>query len=346
MARVRLKDIAEIVGVSNVTVSKVLSQTAGNNTFVGAETAKRILDVARQLGYQPNFAARQLVGKGSRLIGVLIDANSIFGEFGRIVYEEQCACAKGYRMIVGQCHPDMEEIRSFLSDFGARSVEGVIMHAHAYPSLCAEIMKSCAGMNVVYYDRPDVDSPSLNYVDIDHVAGLRKLVRHLVQTGRRKITYFAPYMKFKAEKFRTLREKERGFKEAMAAEGLPFDADFGERHLFNVEPGLAEIDPLIKSIVRNESPDAIIARNDEIAAMVLRSLADMGVKCPDDIVVAGSDNNGFAQYLRPSLTTVDPNLALASKAAVETLIKIIESGAGDDGFKTTIEPELIIREST
>lgn len=347
MGGARMIDIAEAVGVSKVTVSKVLSRTAGNNTRVGAETTRRILDAARQMGYHPNIAARQLAGKGSRLIGVLIDAHSIFNEFPRIIYEEQAAGARGYRVIVGQCHADMREIQSYLDDFASRSVDGVVMHAHAYPSLCSKVVKACSGVkNIIYYDKPDMDSPSLNYVDIDLASGMRRLVRHVAASGRRRISYFVPYMKPKMAKYRSFRERERGFREAMEELGLRFDPEFAGRHLFNLEPDPAEIAPLVRRLVKRERPDAIIARNDDVAAIVLKTILEMGVRCPDDIAVAGFDNRDFAQYLHPSLTTVDTNLARASNLAVEKLIGKIEgSGSAEEPCRLVVEPDLVVRES-
>ena len=348
MVKVRLIDIAQAVGVSKVTVSKVLSQTAGNNTHVGAETTRRILDAARQMGYQPNIAAQQLAGQSSHLIGVLIDSNSIFNEFPRVVYAEQAANARGYRTIVGQCHPDLKDIKTFIDDFSARAVDGVIMHAHAYPGLGQAIMEACSKFqHIVYYDRPDSGAENVSFVDIDLVAGMKKLVAHIANSGRRKIVYFVPYMRFPLGKHRSFRERERGFKEAMAAHGLPFEPNFAERHIFNVEPNTKQVSDCIRELVAKEHPDAIIARNDDIAAIVIKTLLEMGVNCPDDIAVAGYDNRSFAEYLHPGLTTMDNKLALVSNTAVETLIRRIErKGAADQPEQFTTEPELIVREST
>lgn len=348
MAKIRMIDIAQVVGVSKVTVSKVLSQTAGNNTQVNANTVRRILDVARQMGYLPNIAARQLAGQNSRLIGVLIDANSIFNEFPRVVYEEQAASARGYRVIVGQCHPESKDVKGYLDDFTARAVDGLIMHAHAYPDLCRDMIEASKRFqHVVYYDRPLGDVENLNFVDINLSGGMKKLVRHLVAGGRRKIVYFAPYMRFLRGKFRSFQERERGYREAMAECGLPFDQHFDQRYLFPVEPGVNEIVPLVRELVKNERPDAIIARNDEVGAMVLRTLHEMGVKCPADIAVAGSDNRNFAEYLYPGLTSIDSKLALVSNTAVEMMIRMIEGKEINNAERqVTIEPELIVREST
>jgi DNA-binding LacI/PurR family transcriptional regulator len=127
---------------------------------------------------------------------------------------------------------------------------------------------------------------------------------------------------------------------------LPFDSAFGERYSFPVEPDLGQIAALVRELVAKERPEAIIARNDDVAAIVLKTLLEMGVRCPDDIAVAGFDNKPFAQYLHPGLTTVDTKLPLASNAAVETLIRLIEGKAPAGApAHLTIEPELTVRES-
>jgi DNA-binding LacI/PurR family transcriptional regulator len=346
MKTVRLIDIADAVGVSRITVSKVLLQTKGNKTSVSPETASRIMDAARQMGYRPNTAARQLAGVGSKLIGVLIDAHGLSVEYPRVSYEEEAANALGYRLVVGQCRPAIAEIKSYIDDFVSRGIDGVIIHAHAaYPELREELLAAASALrNVVYYDRPDGDASKLNYVDIDLAAGMRKLVSRIAASGRKRIVYFVPYRHLPAGKFRSFRERERGFREGMESYGLPYDRDFASRYVFPMEPGMAELRPLVKEIVKRERPEAIIARNDEIAAMAMRALLELGVSIPDDIAVAGFDNRPFCEYLKPSLTSVDNRLALASRAAVESLVKAIE-GQGGPCLQTSIEPEIVARES-
>ena len=348
MKQVRLIDIANAVGVSRISVSKVLLQTKGNKTNVSPETATRILDVARQMGYRPNIAARQLAGVGNKLIGVLIDAHGLSIEYPRISFEEEVANSLGYRLVVCQCRPSMTEIRPYIDDFVSRGIDGVIIHAHAaYPLLREGLISAASAFkSVVYYDRPEGDAADLSYVDIDLAAGMRKLVSHISGSGRRKIVYFVPYKSFVAGKFRSFRERELGFREGMDAQGLPYDKDFAERYIFPIEPGLAQLRPLLKELILREKPEAIIARNDEIAAMTMRILQEMGVSVPDDIALAGFDNRPFCEYLNPSLTSVDNRLSLASKAAVEGLVGMLEGRHEDSKFQTIIEPELVAREST
>ena len=346
MNKVRMVDIANIVGVSKVTVSKVLSQTSGNNTKVKASTAQKILDVARQLSYQPNIAAKQLAGQGANLIGVLIDANSIFNEFPRVVYEEQAASARGYRVIVGQCHPELTDIQCYLDDFLSRGVDGIIMHAHVYPGMTEKIMDACRRFkHVVYYDKPAQAPDDLSCVDVNLEVGMRKLVRHIVETGRKKISYFVPYMRSVPGKPLSYIRRENGFRSAMAEAGLAYDEKFNERYISQIKPDINEMASMVKDLIEREKPEAIVSQNDNVAAVVLRTFQEMGIKCPDDIAVTGSDNRDFAEYLYPRLTTLDNKLALVSCSAVEMLISMIK-GNKVHQRQITIEPELIRRMST
>ena len=345
--RVRMSDIARLAAVSTVTVSKVLSHTKGNNTSVAAETAQRILDIAKQAGYKPNNAARQLKGQQSRLIGVLIDTYSSPAEFMRVSYAEQAADLEDYRLIIGQCKPDMDNIKAYLDDFYSRGIEGLIMHAHAYPSIRKEILSYCQTLpNVVYYDKPVGATEDMHYVDIDIEAGIRKLLKRAVENGRKKIVFFVPYREFKYGKFQSFLLKEKAYTEFMNEHGLPYDRNFNQRYIFPYEPGMKELVPHIQEMIEREKPDAIIARNDAVAAIILNVVLKMGLRCPEDIAITGYDNMKFTEYLSPALTTVDNRIPLVSKSAIEMLVRII---GGEELSKAetqiTITPELIVRES-
>jgi DNA-binding LacI/PurR family transcriptional regulator len=299
------------------------------------------------MGYRPNAAARQLAGIGSKLIGVLIDAHGLSIEYPRVSFEEEFANSSGYRLVVGQCRPDIGEIKSYLDDFSSRGLDGIIIHAHgAYPGLRGPLVEAAqkAFTHVIYADRPDGVVDGLSFADINLSAGMRRLVSHNFERGRRKIVYFVPYKAFPAGKYRSFRERERGFREEMDALGLGYDPNFAERHILPVEPRLEHLRPALKDLLARERPDAIIARNDEVAAMTVRILREFGVSIPGDVAVSGFDNRPLCEYLTPSLTSVDNNFAMVSRAAVEGLVKMIE-GEARAPFQAVIDPTLVIRES-
>lgn len=345
---VRLIDIAQLAGVSKVTVSKVLNPSPGNHTKVSEATAEKIRKVAESLNYRPNLAARQLAGGWSKLLGVLIDANSATGELQRVSFAARAAEQHGYRFVIGQCHNDLANIRAYLDDFASRGADGVIIHSNAFPGLNADILKAAAKLShVIYYDQPICDDGTLDFVHVDFGSGVRQLVDHLYERGRRKIIYFAPYPRLPYGKHRSQREREQGFTEGMKAHGLPFDPDFAYRYLYDEMPPVPVLVEAAAQMIRAEHPDAVIARNDDYAAIVLRALWKLGMRCPDDVAVAGYDNLQFSEYLTPALTTVDNELAETSRLIVDTLIGRIERKLPPERpVRLYRSPKLIARETT
>ena len=129
---VRLADIAREVGVSIVTVAKVVNNTGGKNTRVSEKTAEKIRSCVKRMEYHPNMLARGLVGKSSDLIGVVLDscAPPVYHE--RLSLMEKYAALHGYRFMIGQAHDDVEKLKSFAHTFQSYGAAGIICLAHAY----------------------------------------------------------------------------------------------------------------------------------------------------------------------------------------------------------------------
>lgn len=345
---VRLIDVARVAGVSKVTVSKVLHPSAGNNTRVSEATAAKVRAAAETLGYRPNLAARQLAGGWSRLIGVLIDAESSPGELLRVSYAERAAGENGYRFVVGQCRSNLENIRAYLDDFAARGTDGVIIHSNAFSEFNGEIIAYAQRLrHVIYYDRPVCDDGTLDFVHISFENGVRQLVDHLCGRGRRRIAYFAPGVRHSFGKWASQLEREHGFRSGMEAHGLPCPAEFFDGLLFDKMPEVPELTAIAMEFLKKHRPDAVIARNDDVAAVMLRAVHKLGMRCPDDVAVAGYDNLKFSEYLEPSLTTVDNRLPELSRLVVESLIARIEGKhSGAEPIRLHRNPLLIVREST
>ncbi len=346
---VRLIDIAAVAGVSKVTVSKVLNPgSCGNHTRVSDATAERIRTVAAELGYRPNLAARQLAGGWSRLIGVLIDAASSPGELLRTSYAEEVAAAHGYRFLVGQYRADLRNILAQLDDFAARGADGVILHANAFPDWSPEIVSAARKLrHAIYYDRPTADDGTLDYVEVDFADGTRQVVEHLWQRGRRRIVYFPIYTRPLHGKWPVRIARETGFREAMARHGCTIPENFADVRLFEHAPTIAEQLAFAKEFLAEHRPDAVVAANDEAAAVMLRALRELKIHCPEEVAVAGYDNLRLCEFVYPTLTTVDNRLPEVSRLIVESLIARIEGKIlREQPVRLTCKPTLMIRETT
>ncbi|UKI34956.1 MAG: hypothetical protein L6W00_02945 [Lentisphaeria bacterium] len=133
-------------------------------------------------------------------------------EFARVAYMEKAAARRGYRVLISQCDGTQENIRFCLDNFASHGLDGAILLSNSFPNLNAWIVEYAKQLqHVVYYDRPLHDDGSCDYVEVDLAAGLRQLVDHLVETGRRRIAYFLPYSGFPCGKYPSMLARESGF---------------------------------------------------------------------------------------------------------------------------------------
>ena len=344
---VRLIDIAAAVGVSKVTVSQALNPSIRNNTKISEATRKRICDVAHKMGYRVNLTASRLAGGHSRLLGILIDAHSAVTEFTRVAYVEEAAAEAGYRLLVGQCNGDLNNIRAYIDDFASRGIDGIIIHSNSFPTLNRQILEYSQQLNhVIFYDRPLCDEGKCEFVELDLASGIEMLIDHLVAQGRRKITYFLPYPPFPFGKYPSYLAREKGYMEGMRKYALEFDPKFSEHYLCPREPSIPEIVKFAREMLLSEKPDAVIARNDTVAGAVLRAMQELGITCPGDVALAGYDNRDFCDFLYPSLTTVDNRLPEVSSCAVRILLDRINGTGPETLCREYFLPKLIVREST
>ncbi len=339
--KITLADVAAAAGVSKVTASKVLSGDTAKNTRVSGETEARILKIAAEMGYRRNVTARILAGKGSRNIGVILDTNSPPAHFYRVSTIEKAASARGFRIMVGQCHPNIENIRDYTEDFVSRGIDMLVSMAHIYPHIGKDVVKlfNDNGLRTVYYDIPP-GMEGLPGVNIDFAGAARKATRYLYGKGRRRIMQFLPKQELQFGRFHYITRREEGYKTAireLGLEDLSYPLDYRNAlHEESNEGIMAMLDEAIKTL----RPDAIAAQSDSVAAVVLRYCHLNKIRVPEDIAVIGFNNMDFSAFTYPALTTIDPE---ASKAA-EKLVDMLCSDS--ELYSFTLETEIIEREST
>lgn len=336
---VRLIDIAQQAGVSQITVSKVLHNRGGKNTRVSTETAARIRKIAERLNYRPNMAARQLSGLRSFLIGGILDTAAI-GYSQRLFIMERTAAERGYRFLVGYSHDEESRIIGHINDFLGRGVEGVICMSHTYPEFGRRILQALkAFRNCVLIQRP-IEDAGLSYVAADYVEAGHLLTRHLLEKGRRRICL----MQFGPE-YQTVQDEMRGYKKALAEAGMAFDPSL----IYAQSVYSGDWDNLKQSVrqVATLRPDAIIIPNDVMAMCVLHTLADLGIRVPEDMAVVSAYRLDFGQFYRPSITSVDTGTEKVGLEAIKMLMEDIQNPAAERPVRVKmVPPRLIVGESS
>lgn len=343
---VRMVDIARAAGVSRQAVSRVLFPNGSRGVRVGEKTAEKVRQIAERMGYMPNLSAKQLAGEGSKLIGVLIDSFASPAFYDMIQQLERSLAVSGYRLLIGQVHEDVNSIADYLRDFAGRGVEGVVSYVHSYPGFTDVIRDLCRSVgNIIFVGAPKVEGG--DQVMVDTAEGIRLLVRHLHETGRRRIALYLPKGGYPA-----VVAREQGFRDELARLGLDASSCpvwFHDRRKEG-EPGRnpsREIiqDGLVNLIANHPDIDALIASNDLIALCAIQFFTERGIRVPGQIAVAGFDNMELSAFASPSITSVDQCPATMAERISRLLLSRLQDKSRP--YETYyVKPKIVIRNST
>ena len=291
---VRLIDIAQRAGVSQGTVSAVLSGR-GRNIRVSKEKAEKIRSIAREMNYIPNFSAKMLSGQSSHTLGVLIDSEDVAVRFEQLAAIDRAAERHGYRLLIAETHANAEKQLLNYRTLLQYGVDGVICHANCvHESLRHE-------KNVVLYGAEEFEGIPSVYYDIE--AGYREALDHFRQEGR--------------------------VRPALAFFGATCH-DSGGLHVMEKKGDTAAMDlrsaveQLTSQQILPRKIDAVILQNDLLALALLFELQRRGIQVPEDVSIVGQDNAAFCCCTRPALSTIDSNLDGLGNAVMELMLERLE----------------------
>ncbi len=335
MAPITLKDLAAQLNLSTSTVSRALS----DHPRISQKTKDRVLALAHSYDYQPDSIAKSLQNKKTMTIGVIVP--QIKQNFFASVINgiENVAYGAGYMIIVSQSDEDYEKEVFYTRAMAANRVAGLLVSL-SMTTRRMDHFKSLQrnGMPIVFFDRVSEEIEA-NKVVVDDYHGALDAVTHLIKTGSRRIAHLAG-----PKHLSIARERLRGYRDALASAGLPYD------QAMVIHGGLDDTDGVLgfnKLLIAKGRPDAIFGVNDPVATGAFLSLKEHGYRVPDDIALVGFSNNIITSLLDPPLTTVNQPSIEMGKAAVKLLLDQIESeGNGDKPKTITLDTELVIRKSS
>ncbi|MGY0487117.1 LacI family DNA-binding transcriptional regulator [Streptomyces sp. WG-D5] len=328
--------IAERAGVSIASVSRVL-----NGIGARPATVEKVERAAAELGYVPNAVARSLKdGRTRQLTFAVPDiGNPVYVAMVRAI--QSVAKAAGYRLLLHSTDAVAEDELAVLRGLRDRTSDGLILCPIRITDAHVEALRSAAGPVVVIGSLPrgvPVDS-----VRADSVEGVSLAVRHLYETGRRRIAFVnGPADTVPG------RGRGEGFRKALADCGLAYDPDLVVHTEFDIESGAAATDSLLRL-----KPDAVFGANDQLALGAARALHARGLRIPQDVAVAGMDDSVLAQAGWPPLTSVDLGSTERGRRAAELLLHRLNTPEPPGGSRpprtpqrTTAPPRLVVRAST
>lgn len=323
-----LADVAALAGVSTATASKALN----NRGEVAQATRARVLDAASKLQFRPNSLAQSLLTGRSGTIGIV--THDLDGRFSiPILMGAEDAAGTG-KMSAMLCDARGDSLREayHVQALQGRRVDGLVVlgaRPDPRPSLGA------LDVPVVYAYAPSENPEDMSVV-VDHAAGGRIGVEHLLSCGRTRVAIISGDATYGAA-----HERAEGALGALRSAGL---APVGRVRFgaWSEAWGRSATEMLLSS---REDFDAILCGSDQIARGVLDALREAGRRVPQDVSVVGHDNwELFAMGARPQLTSVDMNLERVGRRAAERLFEAIE-GKANPGIET-VPSALVLRESS
>ena len=334
MASMTMRRIAEDLGVSVTTVSKVLNGQAD----IGSATRARVLARVAELGYQPNAVARSLPLRRTLTLGIVIPdlMHSFFVEV--VAGIEAVVNKRGYGLLLCNSEEDPRKERSELQLLAQRRVDGIVL-ASTGASANADLLHrlTAGGVGLVMIDRDEHPDVRCDRVLTDDEEVGRLATAHLVAQGRRAIAHIAGPPTVHAKR------RAAGYRRALRAAGLPARADLVVRGGFKEADGCRAMTRLLASRRR---PDAVFAVNDPAAIGALKAIWDAGLRVPEDVAVAGAGDIAHGDLLRVPLTTVTWSRRDLGQRAAELLLEQLDSGVSNRPKRVVITPRLIVRVSS
>lgn len=349
-----LTDVARIAGVSRWVAGRVLNGGQGN-TRVKAETAQRVRDAAKRLDYHPNRAALLLRGSRSHSFGLLVASAGDPLRSLLVQHLDAEAVKLGCSVLIGNTigNPAIgpDQFDRYVEEFERRGVDGIFCAVHHWFQGDRRQLLA-RHPNTVFYEDPGISDAV--YVTVDREEAVRLGMQHLLKRGRRRIGLAVMTLARRPHLARL-----HGYLQELQAHGLAVDerlifnganvrltyarySDLDNRWDFPFEA----IDIAIDRLVGEAQADAIIAHDDFWAAAFIKRLRARRLRVPDDVAVIGYLNHYVADWIDPSLTTLDLQHAMAARQMVELMAKQITRGPLPEEERIVkITPKLIVRES-
>jgi DNA-binding LacI/PurR family transcriptional regulator len=336
--RATLRDIAARAGVTKATVSYAMS----GKPKVSEEMRARILEIARELGYQPNVTARALSVGRSPTLALMVEniANPFYPEFALEV--ERAARVREHFLLICNTDADPDIGRDYLRRIAAGLSEGIVaMAGHLRIEDVIEVNRSGVPVVVCMWEEPET-APLAPCVTVDLAQAGAIAAEHLLALGHRSIGVLVDGDEHELHHQRRL----GGFIRATREAGVTIDA----RHIVRASDTIAGGTHAARTLLAAApSLTALFATNDLLALGALRAAHEKGIRIPQQLSVIGITDIRAASESYPALTTVALQTREVAAQAVGLLIDLIEGTVSPDPPPLIIvpsPPELKVREST
>jgi LacI family transcriptional regulator len=332
----RLKDIANDLGLSIVTISKVLR----DHPDIAAETRRRVLKRMRELNYQPNFAARSLVTGRTWTLGLVVPdlLHPFFAEIAKAISVE--ARKHGYSLLISSSDEDPELEVQEIQQLLARRVDVILIASAQWSVDCFRMIEEHKTPYILIDRR--FQGLDANFVGVDDEAVGTLATSHLIEQGCRRIAHI------RGPEVSTAVGRLEGYKQVLASYNLtPLPGhivSLGTSGDHRGEPGGYEA---AKKLLASEPrPDGIFCFNDPSALGAMRAILDAGLRIPKDVAVVGCGNLSYSDFLRVPLSSVDQGSESIGRSAAELALRIARKKEHLRPKSDLIPPRVVVRASS
>ena len=331
---IRLKDIASDLGVSIVTVSKVLR----GKTDIGEETRRRVLQRAKELDYRPNMLARGLASGRTQTVGLVVPdlVHPFFAEFAKSL--SSVLRTHEYALVLASSEeiPELEEqeIRTLVR----RGVDALLL-ASCRVGLSRAARVCDAKIPCLLVDR-NFAKTKMPFIGSDDVRAGELATEHLVAIGRKRIAHIG------GQNTSPSIDREIGFANVLAIHKLRVPDGYVVRNERIEEGGDTIGFQAMRHLLNlRTKPDAVFCYNDLTAIGAIEAVLQAGLRVPEDVAVIGCGNFRYSPYLRIPLSSVDQNTAELGRLAGEMALELsLQSGTVPRSV--VLKPSLVVRQST
>jgi LacI family transcriptional regulator len=333
-------EVARRAGVSRTNVSFVLNNVRDQG--ISEATREKVLAAARDIGYEPNAAARSLAGGSTSTVALVIPkASHLYVDvfLVHLVASINAECHRhGLKMLIESSDDEGREPGAFVDLVRSRRIDGLIVvnPSQAGRQYLASIADAGIPLVVFGTGMPDVDRYHTTGNDTSVAA--KMAVHHLVALGHTQIAF----VNFAQPEYLAVNERERGWREAMAEHGLPIDPAWCAYADISAASGYRATQELL---ARQVPFTALFAGNDTIAFGAIKALKEAGLRVPEDIALVGYDDIPMAEFASPPLTTVRSDTIALGRVAMDMLRALLRGEAVDSSPQTDIATHLVVRES-
>ena len=329
-----INDVADLAGVSKRTVSRVINKSSR----VSAETLMRVEDAIRQMNFVPNRQARALAARRSFLLGLIYDVPTLFvTEIQTSILEVCGEC--GFELVVHACNIDSEDLVEDVLGFVERTnVDGVILLPPAAEVDSLVVALDERNFHHVRFSS-ELSTRPWEQVVSNYLPAVLDMTSHLVDLGHRRFAFISG-----PRDSQSSQKRLEAYVQALNQNGLKLLETMNVEGDFSFESGVKAAEMLLS---HRHRPTAIFAGNDEMAFGVMEFAYRMGIEIPRELSVVGLDGSVAANFINPSLSTIDRQTYKMAQLVTRKLISRIDNGRNSARrFETTVSSQCLPREST